>query len=371
SCIKARKFIERGSQLFVAHVTEKEPQKKQIEDVHVIRYFPEVFPDDLLGLPPPRQVEFRIDLVPDAAPGAPVLFVKKKDGSFRMCIDYRELNKLTVKNRYPLLRIDDLFDQLQGSSVYSKIDLRTGYHQLRIKEEYIPITAFRTRYGHYEFRVMPFGLTNTPAVFMDLMNRVTFEWYKANRRKEKIRKEMRWCWSEKKTVTVIYLMMWVVVLRWRCGGDNDGGWWSLVMIKKSTAYKIPIPNNLISSPQACLIIDDRPNSNLTSKQAKEKIGADAVPVSKVIKLSKLKAPTSPLKLRESFVILMMYSFLTKRLFLFSEVVREVFFRSNKLPLDVDLSHNNWKEQRGSKVGLLSFVSGTCSVVRLQGWVWRR
>nr|GFB43554.1 retrotransposon protein, putative, Ty3-gypsy subclass [Tanacetum cinerariifolium] len=102
--------------------------------------------------------------------GAPVLFVKKKDGSFRMCIDYQELNKLTVKNRYLLPRIDDLFDQFQGSSVYSKIDLRSGYHKLRVREEHILKTTFRTRYGHYEFQVMPFGLTNAPAVFMDLMN---------------------------------------------------------------------------------------------------------------------------------------------------------------------------------------------------------
>ncbi|GJY81239.1 putative reverse transcriptase domain-containing protein [Tanacetum coccineum] len=110
---------------------------------------------------------------PSSSPwGAPVLFFKKKDGSFMMCIDYRELNKLTVKNRYPLIRIDDLFDQLQGSSVYSKINLRYGYHQLKVREEDIPKTTFRTRYGHYEFQVMPFGLTNAPTVFIDLMNRV-------------------------------------------------------------------------------------------------------------------------------------------------------------------------------------------------------
>ncbi|GKF93252.1 putative reverse transcriptase domain-containing protein, partial [Tanacetum coccineum] len=104
---------------------------------------------------------------------ASVLFVIKKRWLFsiQMCIDYRELNKLTVKNRYPLSRIDDLFHQLQGSRVYSKIDLRSGYHQLRVRDEDIPKTTFRTRCGHYKFQVMPFGLTNAPAVFMDLMNR--------------------------------------------------------------------------------------------------------------------------------------------------------------------------------------------------------
>ena len=101
-----------------------------------------------------------------------MLFVKKKDGTLRLCIDYRKLNRVTVKNKYPLLRIDDLFDQLKGVKYFSKIDLRTGHHQLRVREENVPKTVFKRRYGHYEFLVMPFGLTNVPAAFMDLMNKI-------------------------------------------------------------------------------------------------------------------------------------------------------------------------------------------------------
>ena len=208
SSMKARKYLRKGCSAILALVNISTDDEKKIEDIPVVRDFPDVFPNDLPGLPPHRQVEFGIDLTPGAAPiarapyrlappkmqelssqlqellekgfirpssfpwGAPILFVKKKDGSLRMCIDYRELNKVTIKNRYPLPRIDDLFDQLQGSSYYSKIDLRSGYHQLRIQEADIQKTAFRTRYGHFEFLVMPFGLTNAPAVFMDLMNHV-------------------------------------------------------------------------------------------------------------------------------------------------------------------------------------------------------
>ncbi|GJW89567.1 putative reverse transcriptase domain-containing protein [Tanacetum coccineum] len=151
--------------------------EKRLEDVPVIRDFLEVFPDELSRLLPPRKVEFRIDLIPGAAPVARAPYrlapsEMKELSKQRQELSEKELNKLTIKNRYPLPRINDLFDQLQGSSVYSKIDLRSGYHQLRIREEDIPITTIRTHYGHYEFQVMPFGLTNAPAVFMDLMNHV-------------------------------------------------------------------------------------------------------------------------------------------------------------------------------------------------------
>ncbi|GJY49214.1 putative reverse transcriptase domain-containing protein [Tanacetum coccineum] len=206
SVMKARRYLSRGCHAFMAHVINTNFEKKSVKDVPIVNEFLDVFPEELPGIPPERQVEFRIDLISGATPisktpyrlalsemkklmsqlqelldkgfirpssspwGSPILFVKKKDGSMRMCIDYRELNKVIVKNVYPLPRIDGLFDQIQGAKRFSKIDLRSGYHQLKVREEDIPKTDFRTCYEHFEFVVMPFDLTNAPAIFKDLMN---------------------------------------------------------------------------------------------------------------------------------------------------------------------------------------------------------
>jgi hypothetical protein len=188
------------------------PEEFVGDNIRVVRDFPDVFPEELPGMPPDREVEFIIDLLPGTAPiskrpyrmsveelkelkkqltqlqeagcirpssspwGALVLFVQKKDGSQRMCVDYISLNDVTVKNKYPLPCIEDLFDQMRGARVFSKIDLRSGYHQIKIRPSNIPKTAFATRYELYEFTVMSFGLTNAPAYFMNLMNKVFMEY---------------------------------------------------------------------------------------------------------------------------------------------------------------------------------------------------
>ena len=200
--------MRKGCETFLAVILDAKRGQVDVEKIPVVREFPDVFPEVLPGIPLEREVDLAIEIIPGTVPmsralyrmaptelkelksqlqelldkgfirpsvspwGAPVLFVKKKDGTLRMCIDYRQINKVTVKNRYPLPRVEDLFYQLKGAGVFSNIDLRSGYYQLRVKEVDVLNTAFRTRYGHYEFLVMPFGLTNVPAAFMDLINRV-------------------------------------------------------------------------------------------------------------------------------------------------------------------------------------------------------
>ncbi|KAI5324710.1 hypothetical protein L3X38_033783 [Prunus dulcis] len=173
SAMTAKKLLRKGCSGYLAHVVDTRKQELKLEDIPVVRDFSDVFPDDLPGLPPRREIEFTIELLPGTSPISQAPYRMAPAELKELKVQLQELlNKVTVRNKYPLPRIDDLFDQLKGAKVFSKIDLRSGYHQLRIKEEDVPKTAFRTRYGHYEFLGMPFGLTNAPAAFMDLINRV-------------------------------------------------------------------------------------------------------------------------------------------------------------------------------------------------------
>jgi hypothetical protein len=208
SALQLKKFYRKRCQLFATHKEEaSKDEVSKIKDHVVLKDFEDVF-QEVPGIPPKRDIDFFVNLMPGAALvskapyrmstpelkelqlqleeilkkgymcpsvsswGAPILFVKKKDGTLRLCIDFKQLNKVTVKNKYPLSRVDDLFDQLNDANIFLKIDLRSGYHQVRIKDEDIRKTAFRTRYGHYEFIVVPFWLSNAPVVFMCLMNGV-------------------------------------------------------------------------------------------------------------------------------------------------------------------------------------------------------
>jgi hypothetical protein len=206
------KRMRKGCKIYVILVLNEKGVLEGLEYLPMVREFADVFPEELPGMPPKRELELTIDLKPRTEPitrtpyrmstlelqelrmklkelldlrlihpslslwGAPIIFIWKKDGSWRLYIDYYQLNKATIKNWYPLPRIDDLFDQMKGTMVFSKINLRLGYHQLWIKEDDIPKTAFKMRFGHYEFIVLLVGLTNAPGVFMSLMNEVFREY---------------------------------------------------------------------------------------------------------------------------------------------------------------------------------------------------